>query len=93
MVSDDTPIELHRADLLDRLQRRDGKPMTLREAFEGQRRSTMIGLFLALLDLVRQHRVSFRQGQDAEGTRGEIVIEARGDADHEPVSDDTDASL
>jgi len=77
VVSDDTPIELHRADLLDRIRRGGDGPMTLRRAFEGQRRSTMIGLFLALLDLVRQHKVTFRQGQDAEGARGEIVIELK----------------
>ncbi|MEM1185867.1 MAG: segregation/condensation protein A [Planctomycetota bacterium] len=77
VVADDTPIELHRADLLDRIKRREGGTMTLREAFEGQRRSTMIGLFLALLDLVRQHKVTFRQGQDEDGARGEIVVELR----------------
>ncbi|MEM7755426.1 MAG: segregation/condensation protein A [Planctomycetota bacterium] len=87
VVADDTPIELHRADLMDRLKRREGKPMTLREAFEGQRRSTMIGLFLALLDLVRQRQITFRQGQDAEGARGEIVIETRSEPDDDDRPD------
>ncbi len=85
VVSDDTPIELHAEDLVDRLQRRVNEPllgpMTLRQAFEGQARSAMIGLFLAMLDLVRQRRITFRQGQDAEGTRGEIVIELRPEQD------------
>jgi segregation and condensation protein A len=90
VISDDTPIELHAEDLLDRLRRRGeqlGLPfgqMTLRQAFENQPRSTMIGLFLAMLDLVRQRRITFRQGQDADGTRGEIIVEARDEPDPDP---------
>jgi len=56
VIYDDTPIELHAADLLDRLQR-DG-PLTFGRIFEGQSdRLALIGLFLALLELVRQRRV------------------------------------
>ena len=53
---DDTPIALHARDIADRLTR-DG-PLTLRQLFEGRtRRSELIGLFLATLELVREKRV------------------------------------
>lgn len=57
---DDTPISLHAEDIHDRLKRdapRQG--LTLREIFEGRTgKSEMIGLFLATLELVRQHLVT-----------------------------------
>jgi segregation and condensation protein A len=56
VVDDDTPIELHAADIEDRLQR-DGK-LTLRQLlFSRRSRSEMIGAFLALLELIRQKRI------------------------------------
>ena len=57
---DDTPISLHAEDIHDRLKRDAPKQgMTLREIFEGRtNRSEMIGLFLATLELVRQHLVT-----------------------------------
>jgi segregation and condensation protein A len=67
---DDTPIELHQADILDRLQR-DGA-MTLQAMFAGRGNVTeMIGLFLATLELIRQRRV--RAAQHAAG--GPIQLE------------------
>lgn len=63
VVADDTPIELHMADLADRLER-DGA-MTLAAVFEGRTHGEMIGLFLALLELVRQRRLVC--GQDEAG--------------------------
>src|SRR5690606_28125633 len=52
---DDTPIALHAEDILDRLQRDGtGGGMTLQQIFVGRTsRSEMIGLFLAVLELVR----------------------------------------
>lgn len=58
---DDTPIALHQADLVDRLNRREGAPMTLQDIFAGQSASHRLGLFLATLELVRMHRVDFLQ--------------------------------
>ena len=56
---DDTPISLHAEDIHDRLKRdapADG--LSLAEIFEGRTgKSEMIGLFLATLELVRQHLV------------------------------------
>jgi len=74
---DDTPIELHAADLVDRLER-DG-PMTLQQAFEGRRHGEMVGLFLATLELVRQRKLRVRQDKIA----GEITLELRDPAEVE----------
>lgn len=69
---DDTPIELHREDILAQLRaRREGDAeraagpsageVEFATLFTGRSRSEAIGLFLALLDLVRRHQVSVRQ--------------------------------
>jgi segregation and condensation protein A len=56
VIYDDTPVELHAEDLLDRL-RRDG-PLTFRQVFEGRTsRGEVVGLFLAMLELVRRKAV------------------------------------
>ena len=69
VIVDDTPISLHAEDILDRL-RRDGN-MTFGEVFAGrQRRSEIIGLFLALLELIRQRRLVIQQDK----VFGEIYI-------------------
>lgn len=53
---DDTPLALHAADILDSLDRAGGS-QNFDEVFRGRTRAEMIGLFLALLELVRQKRV------------------------------------
>jgi segregation and condensation protein A len=62
VIYDDTPIDLHAADIEDRL-RRDG-PIGFRNLLMGRTRSEMIGLFLALLELIRQRRVIIRHAPD-----------------------------
>lgn|GEM_PF-306574 len=57
---DDTPITLHAEDILDSLQRAGGDQQ-FEEIFVGRNRGEMIGLFLALLELIRQRRVRVRQ--------------------------------
>lgn len=61
---DDTPIELHAEDIVDRLRREgsdtDGE-LELTRVLTGRSRSEMIGLFLAVLDLVRHSRLHVRQ--------------------------------
>ena len=53
---DDTPIDLHAADIADRV-RRDGRA-SLRDLLEmKQSRGEMVGVFLAVLELVRQKQV------------------------------------
>jgi segregation and condensation protein A len=60
---DDTPIDLHAADIEDRLKR-EGH-VTLRQLIVGRRsRSEMIGVFLALLELIREKKILVRQSDD-----------------------------
>lgn len=68
---DDTPITLHQADLVDRLQRAPDRRFGLRSIFEGRSRGEMIGLFLATLELARQGKIRIVQ----EEPRGDIEIE------------------
>jgi len=81
---DDTPIELHAQDILDRLAR-DGRPgaadgpagptLGLEQIFEGRTRGQMIGLFLAMLELVRQRRIGVTQGQ-SDGAISVVLLDA-----------------
>jgi len=80
VVSDDTPIELYAEDLMDLVRRRageGGESLTLRQALLGRTRAEMVGLFLALLDLIRLQRVTVRQQGE------EFVIEERFDVEEE----------
>lgn len=81
---DDTPIALHAEDIVDRLHRdgklldgehhRTNRRLTLKEIFVGRtHRSEMVGLFLAVLELVRQRRVKVLQEEIA----GDITLELR----------------
>jgi segregation and condensation protein A len=58
---DDTPITLHAEDILDAIQRAGGA-QSFTDIFVGRSKPEMIGLFLALLELIRQRRV--RASQD-----------------------------
>jgi len=65
---DDTPIELHAEDLVDQLKRRlvespERPGMTLVEIFKGRTRSEAIGLFLAVLELVKNQRAVVKVGE------------------------------
>jgi segregation and condensation protein A len=76
IVNDDTPLELHQDDIVDRLQR-DGA-MTLQKMFIGRTGTQqMIGLFLATLELLRQQKVRVRQDSQAS----ELFIELRPEVD------------
>ena len=68
---DDTPIGLHQDDIVDRLERSGTRSLTLQEIFRGRSRGEAIGLFLALLELARNQRVSVKQ----ERADDEIEIE------------------
>jgi segregation and condensation protein A len=63
-IQDDTPIDYYQVDILQRLQKRG--PMTFEHVFQDcSSRSAMIGLFLALLELVRDHLVWAEQSDDS----------------------------
>ncbi|MAX22977.1 MAG: hypothetical protein CMJ19_00620 [Phycisphaeraceae bacterium] len=81
---DDTPIALHAEDIYDRLQR-DGT-MTLQKMFEGRKsKSELIGLFMATLELVREHRVRVIQ----DTVKSEIKLELRPEEDAKQGTDDS----
>jgi len=55
-IADDTPIDLYQIEILDRLQNEG--PMNFEKIFEGKKnRLVLVGLFLALLELVREKLV------------------------------------
>ncbi|MBX3405679.1 MAG: segregation/condensation protein A [Phycisphaeraceae bacterium] len=90
VVIDETPVEIHAEDILDQLRRRAQESLAAHiagtgtaelefaEVFAGRTRSEMIGLFLAMLELVRQRRIAVRQ----ESSRGTIYLGL--EADDEP---------
>ena len=57
---DDTPIALHGEDILDSIDRAGGT-QEFESIFSGRNRAEMIGLFLALLELIRQRRIRVSQ--------------------------------
>ncbi len=61
---DDTPIALHAVDVIDVLQRANGS-YEFSRIFAGRTRPEMIGLFLALLELIRQKRIVVKQATNA----------------------------
>jgi segregation and condensation protein A len=72
---DDTPIDLHAADIEDRLKR-EGR-LTLSALIIGRKsRSEMIGVFLALLELIREKKILVHQS------------DALGDLDIEPAPEE-----
>ena len=78
---DDTPIEIHAADIMSRLtsEPEARQEMELATLFKGRTRSEMVGLFLALLERVRNRKVAVRQDR----IEGSIYIRAREDAEEE----------
>jgi len=63
VFTDDTPIDIYETDILDRAQHQ--KPLTFAAVFTGRSsRIEMVGLFLALLELIRQKLVRIEQEND-----------------------------
>jgi segregation and condensation protein A len=61
-ITDDTPIDLYQIEILHRLQSEG--PMTFERIFESRaNRLAMVGLFLALLELVREKLVWAKQAK------------------------------
>lgn len=59
---DDTPIEVHAEDILATITgRKEPGETEFRTLFKGRSRPEMLGLFLALLELIRKRRVGVRQ--------------------------------
>lgn len=63
-IKDDTPIDLYQIEILHRLQSEG--PMSFERIFENKSsRIVMIGLFLALLELIREKLAWFEQASDS----------------------------
>lgn len=80
---DDTPVEVHGERILDALRRRSADVqggsqgvagVEFAELFRDRSRSEMIGMFLAILELVKQQRVLVRQ-ETIVGKGSGIVLE------------------
>lgn len=77
VVSDDTPLEVHAEDIVERIGSNaydSGPRTTLRQIMHGRTRPEMVGLFLALLVLVRDQRVHFKASE------GEVELTLAPDA-------------
>ncbi|RLS64079.1 MAG: hypothetical protein DWH97_08845 [Planctomycetota bacterium] len=77
---DDTPIALHQDDLVDRLSRVTHNRLDLTTVFEGRTHSERIGLFLALLELVRQGRIHVKQDDLDDQIEVTLAVERGPDA-------------
>ncbi len=62
VVVDDTPLALHAADIVDSLQRNSDSQL-FADIFSGRTKAQMIGLFLALLELIRKRRIRITQDE------------------------------
>ncbi|BAM04730.1 segregation and condensation protein A [Phycisphaera mikurensis] len=94
---DDTPISLHAEDIADRIARDGGeaRTLTLGQVIAGRGRGEAIGLFLALLELVRQRRLTVAAGGAADGTETRLSLrdpdtEEELDADAEAEAPDVE---
>ena len=79
VVSDDTPLELHVENIVEHLQAKIATGAagisSLRTLIDGKTRAEMVGLFLAILVLVRDQRVSVLMND------GEVEMELRTDVE------------
>lgn len=75
VTDDDTPIELHQADAIDRLERartETGEPaLPLAALFTGRTRGEAIGMFLGILELIRNVRVRAWRGPQPDNPEAE----------------------
>jgi segregation and condensation protein A len=80
---DDTPLELHAEDILDRLRTQASRPesaaqqdaeLPLAQIFEGRTRSQMVGLFIAMLELVRRRAIAFRQERVDQASNNHVAL-------------------
>ena len=70
IIYDDTPLELHATDIMDRLTREG--TITFARIFEGRAvRSEILGLFLAVLELIRRGQILATQ----DNNFGEISVQ------------------
>ena len=89
VIYDDTPIDLHEADIMDRLIKEG--PLSFNEIFRGRfNKSEIIGLFLALLELIKQKRVRAEQSAATEEIYIFPVTEDEQEAPRAEAADNTE---
>lgn len=84
---DETPIEVHQEKLVERLRSAEGGGVGgvgvgLSSVFEGMTKSSAVGLFIAILELVRQQRLRVFRGAGEDGAPDERVGVAK---DHREI--------
>ena len=84
---DDTPIALHAEDMLDSLERAGGA-QPFEDIFAGRTRAEMIGLFLALLELIRKRRIRVTQERATGPIWINLLVHAPIDDPNNPVEAD-----
>ncbi len=83
---DDTPIGLYQTNILDRLEREQAMPFS--QIFQGRtNRGELIGLFLALLELIRQGLVGVEQDKVFEEIYVFLRVELPAEPNQEPPND------
>ncbi len=95
IIYDDTPIQAHMQRIHQTIVA-SGKAALSDFFVPGAHKSSMIGLFLAILELVRHHNVRTEQNDQhgeiwilpGEGFRADLTISDVDDYDRKPVSDD-----
>lgn len=83
VVVDETPVEVHGERIVERLRaarESGGGAVEFKSLFVNRSRSEMIGLFLAILELVKQQRIQVRQ----EAIQGEIVLDLAPEGAEQP---------
>ena len=68
---DETPAAVYQEELLERIRDATDNRISLQEAFAQSTRRQRVGLFLAMLELVRLRRIRVRQ----EELESEIIVE------------------
>ena len=96
VLSDDTPLEVHANNILEQLAQRSTpeRPgsLTLRSVIAGKSRAECVGMFLAILVLVRDQRVGVRMN-DAEVEVQLRPPEPDTDSNADPDADPRDAGI
>lgn len=82
VVFDDTPLALHADDMVDSLKRAGGSQL-FESIFANRTKIEMIGLFLALLELIRRRKVRISQ----DSAFGPITVHLIHDARLDPADD------
>lgn len=81
VVSDETPLEVHAQNIVEQLHSKSKSgtsgSLSLRTIVEGKSRAEMVGVFLAILVLVRDQRVGVTMNE------GEVELELRADYDEQ----------